>query len=412
MDSLADRLKSLGFKTASSLQTPKRQQFPSLEEAIGGEVLKNSGGSFVMKEKLYPFDYRHGIVTFTSEITTITINQAAKIHRSSPSLDKMLFIDTETSGLSGGAGTFAFLVGIGKFQESGFNLQQLIIRDPSEEIAMLLYLSNLINDETVFVSFNGKSFDIPLIQNRLIVNRIPIRLRDLPHLDILHISRRLWRRQLASCSLKDLEGAILQFARTSEDVPGWMIPDIYFEYLHNGDPGPMTDIVYHNDQDIVSLAALFIHITELLEANTSNSDISTNDLIAISRVYWDMRSFEIAGNILKTCLDRKMNSDQKIAINSMLGQYHKHKKSSTEALVFWREAAENGDPYSCIELAMYYEHEMKDFSTALEWSSRCKSNIENEKNRQINVTFIKALDKRIRRLQLKGSKNVQKDDQG
>jgi hypothetical protein len=175
----------------------------------------------------------------------------------------MLFIDTETSGLSGGAGTFAFLIGIGRFKEDGFLLEQLIIRDPSEEMAMLLHLADMIKPDTIFVSFNGKSFDIPLVQNRLVLNKLPVFLRDLAHVDILHISRKLWRKTLPSCTLKDLEVAILGFPRSSEDVPGWMIPDIYFEYLRTNDPAWLSDVIYHNAQDIVSLAALMIHISRL-----------------------------------------------------------------------------------------------------------------------------------------------------
>ena len=243
MDSMDDRLKSLGFKKAVSIPHYVAQEKVSLETAVGGRNMQNSMGEFVLKETLYPLNYQHGVVTFVEQVTTETINRTAKIRNESHSLEKLLFIDTETSGLSGGAGTFAFLVGYGRFTAEGFLLSQLVIRDPGEEPAMLLHLINQIGGDDIFVSFNGKSFDIPLLQNRLVINRLSRNLREIQHLDMLHISRKLWKHSLDSCALKDLESAILKFERTSEDVPGWMIPDIYFAYLRTGNPGELKEVV-------------------------------------------------------------------------------------------------------------------------------------------------------------------------
>ncbi len=407
MDSLADRLKSLGFKAASTVQKPTSQSYDKLERVISGCEITNSAGSFVIKEQLYPLDYQHGKIRFPAEISTENINRSARIDSPPDTLGRMLFIDTETSGLSGGAGTFAFLIGVGRFQADGFLLQQLVIRDPAEEPAMLLYLSNLVDSNTIFVSFNGKSFDIPLIQNRFILNRFPDRLRELAHIDILHISRKLWRRHLPSCTLKDLEVSIIEFTRSSEDVPGWMIPDIYFEYLRTGNPVGLSDVIYHNAQDIVSLAALFIHISHLLETDQLDREISTNDLIAISRVYWDLGSVEIAVNILQHCKTRKLNTDQYRLVFSMLGRYYKISQHIEEAVKNWEIAANNGDPNAYIEIAKYQEHKNRNISSALEWCEKCKIMLDNEINPPVSMRFREDLEKRIMRLQMKGMKNVQ-----
>jgi len=143
MDSLSDRLKSLGFKPAASVPKPASQSREKLEKVISGREISNSAGSFLIKEQLYPLDYQHGKIKFPAEISTVNINRSARIESRPDALKRMLFIDTETSGLSGGAGTFAFLIGIGRFQADGFLLQQLIIRDPSEEPAMLLFSQTL-----------------------------------------------------------------------------------------------------------------------------------------------------------------------------------------------------------------------------------------------------------------------------
>lgn len=405
MDSLADRLKSLGFKTAASIPQKATGKRETLEEAVGGKVVSNSLGEFVIKETLFPLDHQHGIVSFSAQVVTDTISRAAKIDSNSASLEKLLFIDTETSGLSGGAGTFAFLVGYGRFTADGFLLTQLIIRDPGEEAAMLLYLMKVVEDDVIFVSFNGKSFDIPLLQNRLVMNRLSMKLRELQHLDMLHISRKLWRRSLASCALKDLETAILKFERTSEDVPGWMIPDIYFSYLRTGDPSGLTEVVYHNAQDIVSLAALFLYVTGMLEENISIENLPVNDLIAIGRIYWDLGSLETGVNIIRATLPRVKDPDQKTAVNSLLGQYYKKIQLTEKSIEHWEAAAKNGDVPSCVELAMYFEHQVKDYNTALVWCEKAIS------YGSIGVNFVDSkmitdLQKRLTRLQQKRRNNV------
>ena len=404
MDSMDDRLKSLGFKKAVSIPQYTAQEKVSLETAVGGRNIQNSMGEFVLKETLYPLNYQHGVVTFVEQVTTETINKTAKIRAKSPSLEKLLFIDTETSGLSGGAGTFAFLVGYGRFTAEGFLLSQLVMRDPGEEPAMLLHLINQISGDDIFVTFNGKSFDIPLLQNRLVINRLSMNLREIQHLDMLHISRKLWKHSLDSCALKDLESAILKFERTSEDVPGWMIPDIYFAYLRTGNPGELKEVVYHNAQDIISLAALFIHVTTLLEGSLSPSDVPVEDLIAISRIYWDLGSFETSQKILQATLPRVHRPDQNAIINSSLGRYYKKIGCSHESVKYWQAAANKGDTAACIELAMYYEHTVKNLPVALQWCEKALMVTNNRENSLINKRVLKDLQKRIYRLQHKRSK--------
>lgn len=411
MDSFADRLKSLGFKPASKIEPPMNAETESLESHIKGILIENSAGSFVMKEEIYSNQYQHGEITFSGAIDTEAIHQAGKLREPSPnSFENMIFIDTETTGLSGGAGTFAFLVGVGSFNPlEGFKLQQFILRDPTEEKAMLLHLTNLVRDDSIFVSFNGKSFDIPLLQNRLIVNRIPGNFRERDHLDILHLSRKIWGRQLPSCTLKDLETNILHLARTSEDVPGWMIPDIYFRYLHDHDPAPIADVIYHNAQDIVSLAALFIHITHLLEADLNQMEISTDDLIAISSIYWNLRTFETACQILQSCEKRDLNRSQLATVHAMLGKYFKQQRLFSEAADHWQIAAANGDFSSYIDLAKYFEHEVRDIKSAIHWTNLGQSLISNNQSLK-NARLEKELQKRVNRLQAKEGNHVSKEN--
>lgn len=409
MDYLSERLKALGFKPAVAITREQQPRQFSLEESVGGAVIENSVGSFVLKETNYPQDYRHGSISFRNNVSMGRINQAARISAEQPRLSSLLFIDTETSGLSVNSGTFAFLVGVGRFDDEGFHLQQFIIRDPSEEKALLLHLSNIFRPDTVFVTFNGKSFDIPLLQSRMIINKLPARFRDNLHMDILHLSRKLWRNQLESCALKDLETAILHLERTTEDVPGWMIPDIYFEYLRTGDPQKISDVIYHNAQDIVSLAALFLHISDLLESQ-SLENIATEDLIAISRIYTEINAPELAEKTLQICHQRRLASDQKKRVSILLGNHFKNRGDPIQAVEYWKEASEKNDVNSCIELAKYYEHKCRDVQTALVWARKAGM-IVNENLTDQNMKHLASLiEKRISRLERKRAKNVQAQD--
>ena len=368
MESISDKLKSLGFKVATSISTPVNKTRISLERAVSGVLLTNSLGSFVVKEELYPFGYSHGKVLFSENIIDTMLRKVARIENTDFNLSNLVFLDTETTGLSGGSGTFAFLVGIGRFLQNGFFLQQFIIKEPQEESAMLLHLGGLLDGEDVFVTFNGKSFDIPLLNTRLILNKLPFNFRSYLHLDLLHLSRRLWKNKLESCALKDLEREILLLERSEEEIPGWMIPETYFDYLRTGDSSKLANVMYHNAQDIVSLAALFIHISEILEKNIDFSGISAEDLISIAKIFSDLKSYDISEKIYTKCLDFSMTDTEAGVVNHYLGMYYKNRAEFDVAEKHWKIAAKKGNYDSCIELAMLYEHHSKNPAEAILWA--------------------------------------------
>lgn len=401
MESLGDRLKSLGFKAAATVQPPQKNGLKPLEEIISAEVITNSQGSFLVRKEFFPYGYQHGSVVFTESFFSERINQAAKLQQSGVPLNSLLFLDTETSGLSGGSGSFAFLIGVGSFSDLGFNLQQFIIRNPAEEESMLLHFTNMIFPDSVFVTFNGKSFDIPLLQNRLIVNRLPGNVRNNPHIDVLHLSRKLWRGHLPSCSLKELEAEILKTERTDEEVPGWMIPEIYFEYLRTGDAEKLSSVVYHNAQDVVSLAALFIHISNLLEKNSELDEFEVNDLLSVGKIFLELNSIEIAKNVFLKCLEQSLLDDEKIVANNQLARIYKNHHQSQRAVQYWIEAANAGSYEACIELAMYYEHQLKDICSAIFWTEKARMIVEKITPGWSLQKMRADLEKRQKRLKLK-----------
>ena len=183
-------------------------------------------------------------------------------------LRQAAFLDTETSGLAGGAGTFAFMVGIGMFEAEGndtvYVVRQVFMRSPAEERALLEVTASLLARCTGLVSFNGRAFDVPLLTMRYALQRQPSPLTGLPHFDLLPAARQRWRLRLPSCALGALERDILAHARSQDDVPGWLIPSMYSEYARSaasGSPSPtaiddMTRVFYHNREDIVSMVPL------------------------------------------------------------------------------------------------------------------------------------------------------------
>jgi len=177
-------------------------------------------------------------------------------------LSDILFIDTETTGLSGGAGTYIFLCSLGYFNNDNFIIEQYFMEDYEHENFMLNNIKNKLNSAQVFVSFNGKSFDIPLLQSRFICNRIKVNL-EIPHIDLLYTSRSLWKRQLPNCQLNTVEQHILGIHRKN-DVKSNDIPQIYFNYIRGVNQKMMLRVFNHNAQDIISLPILLIYTNHIL----------------------------------------------------------------------------------------------------------------------------------------------------
>jgi uncharacterized protein YprB with RNaseH-like and TPR domain len=179
---------------------------------------------------------------------------------------RMVFFDIETTGLSGGAGTIAFLVGCGWFEPEGFRVRQWLMTGPAGERVLLDSLARTLNEASLLVTFNGRTFDVPFMDMRWAFHRQDNPVEDLPHFDMLPTARRLWSRREddTSCSLTALERSVLGFHRLN-DVPGFEIPVRYFQFLRTGDPSLLEGVLEHNRLDVISLAAVTAHALELAE---------------------------------------------------------------------------------------------------------------------------------------------------
>jgi uncharacterized protein YprB with RNaseH-like and TPR domain len=231
---------------------------------------------FVVVERKYPPGHRHGDVTVADGLPPSDgAWPALDLLARAACRDRLLFVDLETTGLAGGAGTYAFLVGCAWFDGGSFRVRQYLMSNPMVERSMLGAIAELAGDAGTVVTYNGKTFDLPLIETRYLYHRLETPFSGLPHVDMLHPARRLWRGQASGgdeygmfdaggCRLTTLERTLCGFEREG-DVPGFEIPDRYFRYVRTGDARPLEGVLEHNRLDLLSLALLTARAAQLVE---------------------------------------------------------------------------------------------------------------------------------------------------
>ncbi len=370
MPTLSDKLKSLGVKTGTAeLPPPRKESSHSIGSVLDGSVLTTGLGETFVYEEHYAADYRHGLapIQLGAPLTVVSA-WAADPRLSSLDLSSFIFLDTETSGLAGGTGTYAFLVGAARFIEGEFVLKQFFMRDPAEEPALLEALAEFLAPGQALVTFNGKAFDAPLLTTRYTLHSLPIPFKDFAHLDLLPLSRRLWRARLESRALKYLEENILQAPRTSEEVPGYEIPWLYFDYLRTGDARPLKGVFYHNAMDVVAMAGLLNYVATMLADPFHEGIEHALDVISIARLFEDLGQWDTAARLFERGLQMTLTESDFWEAVRRLSVLQKRRGDFDEALRLWEQAATQGHIYAHIELAKYYEHRCRDPKSALQWT--------------------------------------------
>ncbi len=289
--------------------------------------------------------------------------------------EKWLFLDTETTGLAGGTGTYAFLVGLAWWDAGGLQVEQLFLRDFSEEHSLLHELSLRLEERPVLVTFNGKSFDWPLLENRFTMTRKIAVPKLTAHLDLLHPARALWKLRLGSVRLVDLERHVLDATRLGwhrgDDVTSSLIPQYYFDYLRGGRPDPLAGVARHNQMDLRGLAALYGKIDTLLDERESNpAETDSLDLFGLSR-YLNRRGEKLRAHAVCTkAMDAGLPAAFRPLATKELAMMAKNRGDLEAAAALWKELA--GHPEdgigACEQLAMYYERHKKDIARALEFT--------------------------------------------
>ncbi len=406
MPSLSERLQALGVKVSlhDSLEPPRGSLEHSIENVLPGDWWHTSKGDVYFVETRYRSDMVIGKVAIRTEAPLNIISDWAQTPQvQNLGYERFAFIDIETTGLTGGAGTYAFLIGAGRFEEDHFRLVQFFLQNPSQEEAQLCAIKEFLAPCEVVISYNGKTFDGPLLDTRLITNGFPPLFRDIAHIDLLHLSRRIWKLRLPSRTLGDIEEKILGTSRLEQDVPGWMIADLYFEYLRTGDARSLRGVFYHNEVDIISLAGLLSHLAEIISHPIDDPNHPSLDLVTIGKLYEDLGRFEMATEIYISALDRgDLPQDVFWDVSKRLSYVFKRQGDLNSARGLWEEAASHGFIFACEELAKYFEHKERDFQMATMWTEKAVKIITDQPESAIERTlWQEALEHRLSRLERK-----------
>jgi uncharacterized protein YprB with RNaseH-like and TPR domain len=370
LTALRERLRRAGLQPASSLGPPP-PKIRSIPEDWPGQPVTSPLGEYFLGELFYPCDYSHGSRSI-SDGPGVSPLPAAFDLAAEIAPARMVFMDTETTGLAGGTGTLAFLVGMGSYMEGGFRLRQYFLADPAGEAALLEDALAEMEAGSALVTYNGRAFDVPILQARaaLRLRRFDA-LAGFPHLDLLPHARRLWKRRLESCSLGSIERAVLGVRRSREDVPGSLIPTLYREYLQSGDSRPLSGVMYHNAQDILSLAVLAADIVERHGKSPAEAE-DPLEALAFASIYRNRGQLDRAGECYRAALHGGLPAGEKICGLDGLAALLKRGRKYDEAVTCWEEwhAIDPSDPRPCEELAKYYEWRAGDFDAAIEWAER------------------------------------------
>jgi uncharacterized protein YprB with RNaseH-like and TPR domain len=358
---------------AELLRAPHAED--SLSRLLGAGIATNRYGQHVLVRNWFSSPEYSEISETSLELLSHTRDETlSKIMRAAltdPS--KWLFLDTETTGLAGGTGTYAFLIGLAWWDAGALQVEQFFMRDFGEEHAILHEVAARIAERPVLVTFNGKSFDWPLLENRFTMTRtIPVP-RLAAHLDLLHPARALWKLRLGSVRLVELERHVLDATRVGwhreEDVLAALIPQHYFDYLRGGPAEPLAAVVRHNQMDLRGLAALVGKIDALLTSSGSR-DFESLDLFGLSRYLQRRGESQRAHSACTQAIDLGLPKEHDAQARCDLAVLAKRRGEHEKAAALWHQLVkdERNGVHACEQLAVYYERRKKDFARALEFA--------------------------------------------
>ena len=332
---------------------------------MGGREEETPHGRLLVARQDYPLDHRHGTYALRSALEP-PADILRLLSRQPPAAGvptRLLHLDTETTGLSGGTGTYVFLVGAGFFEADRFVLKQYFMRDLDEEPALIAAIETLLADFDGVITYNGRGFDLPLLETRFVLSR-----RRWPdhlwHLDLLSPARRRWSQRLPDCRLATVETHVLGMDR-SDDVPGALIPSLYFHYLRSRGPGEMPRVFQHNRLDVLSLVALTGWVARAL-ADPDGLGLTPEEYVGLGRL-WEEVDEERGVECYRAALTRGLGSPSRERVLLRLALRAKREARWDEACSLWETAISDDAGFHLRpweELAKYYEHRARDLAAA------------------------------------------------
>lgn len=355
-------------RTSSSSASSPAAARPTLEALLDATVEETERGRLLMVRRRFPVDHRHGAQPLLAarEAAPAALALLSRGGEAVAEGHRLLYLDTETTGLAGGTGTYAFLVGVGFFDGDDFEVRQFFMRDLDEEPALLTVLEEMFRRFDGFVTYNGAGFDLPLLETRFVLAR-----RRFPgevfHLDLLGPARRLWSGRLADCRLGTVEQDVLRFTR-DDDLPGALIPAVYFEYLRRKRPDELPRVFEHNRHDILSLAALTGWVADAV-TRAPLPEFDPEALAGLGRMLEATepeRSLACYHMALETGLPTPLR--ERLLLRLALREKRLARWEQARAL--WEAAARSPlppfDPRPWEEIAKVHEHRRRDLQTARE----------------------------------------------
>jgi len=339
-----------------------------VEEWLTGSEIETAFGRHFETEKLYERHRRHGSADIGSlaDLPADLLDAISSSPMPAAAPAEWAFLDTETTGLSGGSGTCAFLVGVGRITPEGFRVRQFFMRDYAEEASLLDALTRHLEPFRVLITYNGRTFDQPLLETRYRLNRARPPFARLEHLDLLHGARRLWKLRFASCRLVDLENQVLGVERHG-DMPGALIPYVYFEYLRTREAARMLPVFHHNAIDILTLACL-TGIVPYAFKNPADAPLRHgSEMAGLARWLREAGEAEQALKLFRRAIDAGLADD--LLFRTMWDIGMLERKLGADPMATWTDLASARNPFrvkALEELAKHYEHREKDYPRALE----------------------------------------------
>ena len=369
----AAAVRAIDNREPAGRSAPRQQlSVPSRHGAfrLVGEEHQGTLGRCWLQEHMVPSDRMHGNIRVGdlqlipgSWLTSMSDEESRPVDPW-----RWAFLDTETTGLAGGTGTCAFLVGVGTIETGGFRVRLFFMRDYDEEPAMLDALSECLNQHEALITYNGKSYDVPLLETRFRLNRQASPFGRLRHVDLLYPARRIWSERMSNCRLGTLESEVLGFER-HDDVPGALIPHRYFNFLRTGNPAGLRSVFRHNVLDLVSLACLGAVLMPTFATPAETAFRHGEDMLGLARWLRKKGDREGALDLYRKALRAGLPPGCRFASIWESARLEGQAGNQRTQVRLLRDLSRVANPYRASafeQLAKYYEHREKDFRAALE----------------------------------------------
>ncbi len=372
----------------------KRQDKKPIDDFILGSFIESAGHRvFIHERTIDPAEEAN--LTDSSPAIPNWLYKYCKIYNFAKP-EEIVFLDTETTGLDRGANTYAFLTGVLYYKEDKWYLKQYFIESPENEVLLMKLLAELLTKFKILVSYNGKCYDIPLLDNRFKYHKSEYSIRNLEFLDLLHLSRRFWKSILQGCKLQNIEALVFNYIRDySNDIPGEFIPNAYFDYLATNNAEEISNVFYHNEQDLYSLTRILQVCENLTFTDMCYFDKYKINSYSVAKLLVDIGLENTALPLLKTL---SVSNSVPVEVPLLLATLLKRDKDYSSALAYLKIKEENS-PEVCLELSKIYEHHLKDLSQAFYYAR--KAFLMLHEDLDFNQELISDAEKRIIRIKKK-----------